>query len=136
MRGVVVAGGLVVLMLGWVLRRTMSGGSSKAFSMVFVTAPKEEVAKSIAGILVKEKLAACVNIIPSVTSIYEWEGKLEEDKEVIMMIKTRTERVDDIVDEVKKNHPYDVPEVISAVIDNGSGEYLEFIAKGVLPKKE
>merc|ERR1719270_1667596 len=78
------------------------------FSMAFVTAPNAEKAKEIAGGLVSNKLAACVNIIPGVTSVYEWEGKIENDAEVLMMIKTRTTRIDKLTEFVKKNHPYDV----------------------------
>merc|ERR1712142_726742 len=71
------------------------------FSMAFVTAPNAEKAKEIAGGLVSNKLAACVNIIPGITSVYEWEGKIENDSEVLMMIKTRTTRIDELTEFVK-----------------------------------
>jgi periplasmic divalent cation tolerance protein len=75
-----------------------------------------------------------VNLIPSVVSVYEWEGKIENDEEVLMMIKTRTEAVDDITTFVKANHPYDVPEVISTSIEAGSKDYMDWIGK-IVPKK-
>ena len=71
------------------------------FSMAFVTAPTSEKAKEIAGGLVSGKLAACVNIIPGVVSVYEWEGKIENDEEVLMMIKTRTSRIEELTEFVK-----------------------------------
>lgn len=61
----------------------------------------------------ENKIAACVNIIPGITSVYTWEGKVEEDSEVLLMIKTRTSRVTDLTEYVRKQHPYEVPEVIS-----------------------
>lgn len=63
--------------------------------------------------LVETKLAACVNIIPGLTSVYEWKGKIETDPEVLLMIKTRTSRVGELSDLVRSLHPYDVCEVIS-----------------------
>ena len=71
------------------------------FSMAFVTAPTADVAKEMAGGLVSNKLAACVNIIPGITSVYEWEGKIENDSEVLMMIKTRTSRIEELPEFVR-----------------------------------
>eukprot|EP00088_Acartia_fossae_P013596 TRINITY_DN1716_c0_g1_i13.p1 TRINITY_DN1716_c0_g1~~TRINITY_DN1716_c0_g1_i13.p1 ORF type:complete len:156 (-),score=3.01 TRINITY_DN1716_c0_g1_i13:262-729(-) len=104
------------------------------FSMAFVTAPNAEEAKKIAGGLVSGKLAACVNIIPGITSVYEWEGKIETDPEVLMMIKTRTSRIPELTEFVRKNHPYDVCEVITTSIEGGNQPYLDWLAKTV-PEK-
>lgn len=104
------------------------------FSMAFVTAPTSDKAKEIAGGLVSNKLAACVNIIPGITSVYEWEGKIENDSEVLMMIKTRTSRIEELTEFVKKNHPYDVCEVITTSIEGGNKPYLDWLAKTV-PEK-
>merc|ERR1719187_818868 len=106
------------------------------FSMAFVTAPNADKAKEIAGGLVSHKLAACVNIIPGITSVYEWEGKIETDSEVLMMIKSRTSRLEELTEFVKKNHPYDVCEVITTSIEGGNQEYLKWIGKTVPEKKE
>ena len=97
------------------------------FRAVFVTVPSIEVGKKIASGLVSKKLAACVNIIPQITSIYEWEGKINEDSELLLMIKTQTHLFEDLSKFVKENHPYDVPEVIGLSIDQGSQSYLDWI---------
>merc|ERR1712203_305570 len=97
--------------------------------MAFVTAPNSDKAKEIAGGLVSNKLAACVNIIPGVTSVYEWEGKIENDSEVLMMIKTRSARIGEMTEFVKKNHPYDVCEVITTSIEAGTKSTWTGLAK-------
>ncbi|XP_042226056.1 protein CutA homolog isoform X2 [Homarus americanus] len=104
-------------------------------SMAFVTAPSQEVAKKIASGLVKNKLAACVNIIPNVVSVYEWKEEICEDAEVIMMIKTRTSRLEELTKYVRENHPYDVCEVISSKIDQGNPPYLDWISE-IVPEKK
>lgn len=103
-------------------------------SVAFVTVPNEELGRKLAKGLLENKLAACVNIIPGVKSIYEWEGKLNEDSELILMIKTRTSRVDDVTKFVRENHSYDVAEVISTPIDNGNAPYLDWISQSVPSK--
>ncbi|XP_076626049.1 cutA divalent cation tolerance homolog [Colletes latitarsis] len=102
-------------------------------SVVYVTVPTQEDAKTIAHGLVKNKLAACVNIIPSITSVYEWKDKINEDSELLMMIKTRTDTVDSLTKYVKENHPYEVCEVISLPIQNGNEKYLQWISEIVPP---
>ncbi|XP_059149250.1 protein CutA homolog isoform X2 [Physella acuta] len=106
--------------------------TSGAASMAFVSVPNIEVAKKLASDIVKNKLAACVNIIPQVTSVYEWEGKINEDSELLLMIKTMTSKVEELSEFVRKNHPYEVAEVISAQIDKGNPPYLDWISKTVL----
>lgn len=101
------------------------------YSMAFVTVPNEEVAAKLSRGLVENKLAACVNIIPGIKSVYEWKGKIEEDGELLMMIKTRTSKVSDVAKFVRENHPYEVAEVISSPIQNGNPPYLDWIGKTV-----
>ncbi|XP_076240201.1 cutA divalent cation tolerance homolog [Calliopsis andreniformis] len=98
-------------------------------SVAYVTVPTQEVAKKLAHGLVKNKLAACVNIIPGITSVYEWKNEINEDSELLMMIKTRTDTVDALTKYVKENHPYEVCEVISLPIQNGNDKYLQWISE-------
>lgn len=107
---------------------------STPFCAAFVTVPNMEVAKKMASGLVSNKLAACVNVIPGVTSIYEWEGKIEEDSELILMIKSRCSRTEELTEYVKKNHPYDVCEVITTPILGGNPAYLKWLGDIVKEK--
>ncbi|XP_023335834.1 protein CutA homolog [Eurytemora carolleeae] len=113
-----------------------TGRPMEEFSMAFVTAPTADKAKELASGIVSGKLAACVNIIPGITSVYEWQGKIEEDSEVLMMIKTRTTSIPELTEYVRKNHPYDVCEVITTSIEGGNQAYLDWIAKTVPEKCE
>lgn len=113
----------------------MSSYTSGTHSVAFVTTPDEKTAKSLAQSIVEKKLAACVNIIPQITSIYTWEDKLNEDNEVLMMIKTKSSRIDELAKFVRENHPYSVAEVISLPIENGNIPYLDWITKTVPDKK-
>lgn len=101
---------------------------------MFVTAPNTEVAQQIAQGLVSQKLAACVNILPGISSVYEWEGKVETETELLLMIKTRTTVVPELTEFVHKSHPYDTPEVIATSIEQGSQKYLDWIGQTV-PEK-
>lgn len=102
--------------------------TSGTHSVAYVTTPNEDVAKKIAHGLISAKLAACVNIIPKITSIYEWKGELNEDSEVLLMIKTRSSKINELTQYVKTNHPYEVCEVISLPIENGNEPYLKWIS--------
>jgi periplasmic divalent cation tolerance protein len=95
--------------------------------VVYITVPSQEVGEQIATMLVENKLAACVNIIPGVLSFYQWKGELEKDDELLLIAKTKAAIFDQLVTEVNKAHPYDVPEVIAIPIVSGSTEYLDWI---------
>jgi periplasmic divalent cation tolerance protein len=95
--------------------------------VVLVTAPSAEDAAKIARALVEERLAACANIVGDVRSIYRWEGKVEDDSEALMVIKTREELFDKLEKRVKELHSYSVPEVIALPIAKGSPEYLKWL---------
>src|SRR4051812_28696951 len=103
-----------------------SGGASGACP-VLMTAPDARVAEEITRTLVSEGLAACGNIVPSVTSIYRWEGAVETAAEVMVILKTTAVRADEVVQRIEQLHPYDVPEAIVVDIHAGSNEYLRWI---------
>lgn len=95
--------------------------------VVYVTAPSEDAAAVIARALIEQKLAACVNIVRNIRSIYSWQGKIEDDDEVLMIIKTQKKHFDALSEKVKELHSYDVPEIIALPILKGSDDYLEWI---------
>lgn len=95
--------------------------------IIFVTCPTEESATNIANILVSEKLAACCNILDKIRSVYYWEGNVCNDHEVMMVIKTREDKIDRLKRRILELHNYDVPEIIALDIESGSDSYLKWI---------
>ena len=96
--------------------------------VVLVTAPSVEVAVAIARAAVEERLAACGNILPGVRSIYRWDGKLQDEAEVLLVLKTRRSRFAALRDRVLALHPHETPEVIALPVEAGSDAYLDWIA--------
>ena len=97
--------------------------------VVLITVGSQEEARNIADALVGQRKAACVNIVPQVNSIFRWEGGIEDDKESLLVIKSRAELFRDIVDLVKGIHSYEVPEIIALPIVDGNQEYLSWIGE-------
>lgn len=95
--------------------------------VVYITAPSEEEAARIARILVEERLAGCVNIVKDIRSIYSWQGKIEDAKEVLMIVKTQRQLFSALTARVKALHSYTVPEVIAMPIADGSEEYIKWL---------
>lgn len=95
--------------------------------ITYVTAPAE-VAEQIATTLVDIDLAVCINIIEKVGSIYKWEGRVEKSQESLLIIKTTTEKTDQVIAKIKEIHPYEVPEAISFDITAGNQEYLDWLS--------
>jgi periplasmic divalent cation tolerance protein len=95
--------------------------------IVLITANSGEEAETIARTLVNEHVAACVNIVPGVRSLFLWEGKTQEEKEVLLICKSRQPLLEELVQRVKSLHSYSVPEVIALPIIAGSGEYLDWV---------
>jgi periplasmic divalent cation tolerance protein len=95
--------------------------------VVLVTCPSRKVGEKIAHALVEERLAACVNVIPGLTSIYRWEGKICRDAEVLLLIKTRQVRLPALTRRVRAYHPYSVPEIIALPLAGGSATYLAWV---------
>jgi periplasmic divalent cation tolerance protein len=97
--------------------------------IVLTTAGSQEEARKIANALVERRLAACVNIVPQVESIYRWQGKVETAEESLLLIKTQAELFDRVSNAVKELHSYDLPECLMLEVAAGSQEYLDWIAK-------
>jgi periplasmic divalent cation tolerance protein len=99
--------------------------------IVLCTAGSEDEARKIARHLVEQRLAACVNIVPRMESIYCWQGKLESSGEWLLLIKTTVERFPAVRDAIRDLHSYELPECIAISIEDGSSGYLEWIAQSV-----
>ncbi len=95
--------------------------------VVFVTTNSIDEARKIGNTLVQERLIACVNIIPQVESIFYWQEKVCNEKEALMIIKTRKSLINDIIKRVKSIHSYSVPEIIALPIISGSEDYLKWV---------
>ncbi len=104
-------------------------GTSVELRVVLVTAPDVELGGRLARTLVEERLAACVNLVPQVHSIYRWEGKLQEDAEVLLVIKTRADRVAALAQRVTALHPYALPEIIALPVLDGNAAYLRWVSQ-------
>jgi periplasmic divalent cation tolerance protein len=99
--------------------------------VVLSTVGKAEDAERIGRALVERGLAACVNVLPAVTSIYRWKGKLEQDEERLLVIKTRAERFAALRDALVSLHPYEVPEVLALPVADGHQPYLDWLDESV-----
>ena len=98
-------------------------------SVALCTCPPPEAVR-LAGLLVEGGLAACVNVLPSVQSIYRWEGKLENEEESLLIIKTTTAGFAGLRDALAEAHPYDVPEIILLDVADGLPAYIEWVLSG------
>jgi periplasmic divalent cation tolerance protein len=99
--------------------------------IVLSTAGSQDEARKLAQHLVEHQLAACVNIIPHIESIYRWQGKMESSTEWLLLIKTTQEKFPLLRDAIRQLHSYELPECISLVIEDGSPPYLDWIAQSV-----
>ncbi len=95
--------------------------------IVLSTAPDQAVAQQIAGALVDEQLAACINILPQVTSVYSWQGKREFGSEVLLIIKTRDGVYQKLQQRLVEMHPYELPEIVAVPVVGGLAGYLSWI---------
>ncbi|MBU2893663.1 divalent-cation tolerance protein CutA [Colwellia sp. D2M02] len=101
------------------------------YQLVLTTCPNEQVAKGIAQHLVSEKLAACVNIVPNITSIYSWQDEVHCDTEVQLLIKTSNDKFEKIKQHINTLHPYEVVEIIALNIQQGDEHYLNWISNSL-----
>jgi periplasmic divalent cation tolerance protein len=96
--------------------------------VILCTVPHDAAAENLARGLIEGRLAACVNAIPGVKSFYRWQGKIETDTETQLVIKTRSERFDELAAWISENHPYDVPEIVAIPAERVSEAYLAWAA--------
>lgn len=101
------------------------------YSIILSTTNTLKNAKDIAHSLICNKLAACINIVPKVISVYPWEGEVKEDSEFLLIIKSKTALFDKVKEKIIKLHPYSLPEIISVEIKNGSKDYLNWIKQNI-----
>lgn len=97
------------------------------FQMIFCTCPDRATATSIASALVDARLAACANLVPGVLSIYRWEGRVEQEEEVLLVIKARAAAFERVREAIETRHPYDVPEVLAVPVEAGNPDYLTWL---------
>ena len=101
------------------------------YFVVLVTAPKLTVARKLARGILKNRLAACANLVPGVESHYWWEGKIYRDAEILMVIKTSRAKLKELEKFVLAEHPYDTPEFLVLPIDSGSRRYLKWVEESM-----
>lgn len=100
---------------------------------IHITAPGREQATAMARALVQERLAACVNIVGGVRSIYTWDGNLQEEDEVLCLVKTRPDLLPALIDRVRAIHPHQVPEILAFEVADGSPAYLDWLTASTRP---
>jgi periplasmic divalent cation tolerance protein len=101
------------------------------FYVVLATVKDSEEAERIAKRLVDERLAACVNVLPNISSTYRWKGKVEHAREVLLLMKTSREKLDRLMAKVKELHSYEIPEILALPIERGSQEYLKWLEESL-----
>ena len=103
-----------------------------AYIVLFITTGSTEEAQQISRVLLEQKKAACVNIVPKVDSRFWWEGKLDSAQESLLIVKSKASLLPEIIKLVKEAHSYEVPEIIALPIIGGNQDYLEWIEKSVV----
>jgi periplasmic divalent cation tolerance protein len=100
-------------------------------TLTLVTCPTAAVGRRLGAALVRERLAACVNVVPGLTSIYRWKGKVETAREVLLLVKSTAARAKRLASRVKELHPYETPEVLTLRIASGDAAYLRWLGDSV-----
>ena len=101
------------------------------YLLALCTCPDEATARRLASLLVEDHLAACVNILPGLTSVYRWQGRTESASEWLLLIKTHRSRYPSLEQQLREHHPYELPEIVAVSISNGLPDYLRWISEAV-----
>jgi periplasmic divalent cation tolerance protein len=113
----------------------LAADGAQSVRVVFCTCPDEAAAGRLASGLVEERLAACVNILPAIRSIYAWRGEVQDEAETLMIIKTTRASYPSAEAWLREHHPYEVPEVLSIRVEDGLAAYLDWVGEAVCPDK-
>jgi periplasmic divalent cation tolerance protein len=113
----------------------MGKAADSAYVVIFITTGADEEAQLISRVLLEQKKAACVNIVPEVNSLFWWRGRIDSSSESLLVVKTKASLVDEIVQLVKGIHSSDVPEIIALPIVGGSRDYLDWVGKELEEKE-
>jgi periplasmic divalent cation tolerance protein len=105
----------------------------RATIFLYTTFPDEETAARVGSGLVEARLAACVNILPGMRSIYRWQGQIERAGEVVMIVKTLADRESAVIEAIRAGHPYEVPAIVTLPAVGGFAPYLDWIAENATP---
>ena len=112
---------------------TIEAGDDRIVALI--TCPNSDCAETIASAILKKGMAACVNLIPGITSVYRWEGEICRDSEYLLVVKTLISQRDSLLSLLKSLHPYEEPELIFLPIHSGSESYLAWLTKQIIAEK-
>lgn len=101
--------------------------SNEKVRLILVSVPTAENASQIARLLVEERLAACVSRLPGASAVYRWQGKIEESQEHVLLIKTASDRLSQLMERIVQLHHDEVPEILALPVENGYSRYLEWV---------
>ncbi|MBL4889762.1 MAG: divalent-cation tolerance protein CutA [Candidatus Lindowbacteria bacterium] len=104
-----------------------------SISVILSTVPDRKTGEKIATTLVEGRFAACVNILPNITSIYRWKDKIEHEEELLLIIKSADERIPALIEKIQEIHPYEVPEIIEIEVKRGGNSYLNWVVENSTP---
>ena len=105
--------------------------SDTPYQLILCTCPNSDIAEQLATLLVEQQLAACINVVNGLTSIYRWQGKVEKNTEALMLIKSSRDHFAKLEKAIQQHHPYELPEIIAVTVDDGSPDYLRWITSSL-----
>ena len=110
----------------------MSARTRPQAIVVLVTCPSRAVARRLATVLIHERVAACVNVVPGIESVFWWQGRVDRSRELLLLIKTTLRRFEPLRRAILAHHPYDVPEIIALPIAAGHPPYVRWVVESVV----